>query len=307
MGTAEQELIIEAAIRRRENDGFPLSNMTFAGTELDDEGLALFVKKGIDVEELFLMGTKVSDQGIGLLKHFKQLKVLDVEYTDVTTLGLASLLPNSELTELSLHLSAVSEGGFAVIAQFTGLRSLSITKRYRDLLISYDRAVEPPVDSADLDSLRNLMNLEHLSLRGLPLQNDSLTWLASMHSLQSLDLSNIRASPRALANLALNQALTALQLSNTGLDDETLMHLSDNLALAGIGLANTRVTDAGVFHLAKNSALKSVFAEDVSWSREACEALLKAPMLENAELEINGVPHAFLESVCPTSVWLHPK
>lgn len=100
--------------------------------------------------------------------------------------------------------------------------------------------------------------------------------------------------------------LDFLQLSNTKLDDVTLKLLTDNLLLKVLGLANTLVTSAGAYYLARNSHLEGIFAEDVSWSHEVCALLLNMPSLKDAELNIDGVTHDYLELVCPETVCLHP-
>jgi hypothetical protein len=149
--------------------------------------------------------------------------------------------------------------------------------------------------------------LRLFKLRGLPLQDEELDWIANLTKLHWIDLANTHARASEIFNLAGNPELTELQLSNTDIDDPTLMHLVDHLSIKGISIANANVTSDGVLYLAKHAPLETIFAEDIRWSRKACKALLNMPTLKWAELDSDGVTHNYLMKVGPPSVELHPK
>lgn len=307
MPANEQSSIIEAAIRDRQDRNIPLSCLTFALTDFNDEGLRLLVQTGVPIKQLFLMRSKITDQGMPTLDSFEELSELDISGTSATTRGLHKMARKQTLTDLKLNLEAVVDAGFGVLAQFSSLRKLTINQSYSDAFIHYHRDVGDG-NAMGIEALSALTKLEKLTLRGVPLNANSLEWLSGMSHLKFIDLSNTHANTAALMHLAKNPKLTALYLSNTGLDDQTLKLLVNELRITELGLANTSVTDDGVLYLSQHAPLKTLFAEEVRWSKRACESLFAIPSLEGVELNIDGIPHEFLEELNKKhpSVSLHP-
>jgi len=89
----QQRAIVEKAIRDRIKDRFPLQWMTFALTELDDAGLEIFLEYGIEVENLYLMRTQVTDRGIELVNRFPRLRELDISETATSPTGFGAIEP----------------------------------------------------------------------------------------------------------------------------------------------------------------------------------------------------------------------
>jgi len=305
----KQRRIIEKAIRSRIQDQFPLQFMTFSGTDIDAEGLELFLDYDIDVRELFLMQSKITDEAMIHVNRFPHLEELNIEQTDVTPKGLRSWTPPPCFRSLSLNYTALEPDGWEHLASFTTLTELVISHVYRDPFIRYDRpALHPPIDYG-LQQLSTLRSLRYLAIIDRDIVGTGLICIKGMPHLESIVLDNTRVPADALRILSTCRRLKSLGLSNTGVDDEVLIELADALDIEDIGLANSKVTDRGILHLASKGKLKSIFAEDVSWSKASCEALLSLPTLEWAELEIEGVEHDYLEDLAEKQgkVWLHPK
>ncbi|MBS1724424.1 MAG: hypothetical protein JSS66_15890 [Armatimonadetes bacterium] len=308
MAQTEQLAIIDAAIQDRIDNDIPLSHMTFALTRLTDDGLALYLDRYEAPTKLYLMGCPVTDEGMKLLNRCERLEELGLRWTSITTEGLRQIVDKGHLRKLEMNLEGVRKGGFRVISEFDNLVELSFDVRYGDPFIHYLRESASFEFPDEVQELGNLRSLTHLGLRGFPLAEQGLDWLGRLRELRVLDLSNTQALSKELLHLIGARYLEDLHLSNTSMDDETLLALADHLPLRHLGLANTPVTDAGIRSLVKGGTLRSVFAEDVSWSAEACKELLLMPTLEWAELNVEGVPHEYLEEVARsrTGLWFHP-
>ncbi|MBS1721268.1 MAG: hypothetical protein JST35_12555 [Armatimonadetes bacterium] len=289
--TSEQEKILDRAISASERMGKGQSWLQIKSGNFDDEGVELLLRRGIEPREIGLMHTKVSEQGMGRLGELDGLEELSLYGNEITAQGLASMGVRPGLTRLRIDSSTVIPDNFGVLAQFPSLKHLTIWQ-------------DPESDKEDevaklgpeaLSPLRTLTHLEELTLIGLQLQNDPLDWLSEFSQLRVIKLTGTHAQASALANLVRNPNLTNLDLSDTELDDETLIQLVDHLKIVSLDLDNTRVTSEGALYLADRAPLEAVFAKNLTWSKEACCALLTIPTMQFAELNVNGKLYTY----CP--------
>ncbi|MBV6457284.1 MAG: hypothetical protein HONBIEJF_00392 [Fimbriimonadaceae bacterium] len=292
----KQQLIIVRALEDRIRSRIPVQFMTFAGTEFDNSGLEMFEAYGIDVLGLYLTRSRITNDAMGLLSRFPLLEELHIEETNITSDGLKLWQPNSLVRSLTLSFSTLEPDGWSHLASFTGLQELAIRHEYADPFIAYNRPPLPPSIDSGLLELSSLRNLKVLSVPGRDIEGPGLACVLNMPHLEVIVLDNTRVPAPSLRVLSGCTTLSQLHLSNTGVDDDVLIELADSLDILGISLANTSVTDRGILHLVSKGKLLSIFAEDVSWTQKACDAIFDLPCLEWAELDIDGIEHSYLET-----------
>ena len=115
---------------------------------------------------------KVSDAGLALFKHCKNLAYLGLDGTRVGDEGLKTLPRYPQLQVLWLDNTPITDAGLVQLLPLTKLRTLYL----------------PGTNTAGpgLGELRALPNLTSLSLKGVKLSRDSLKHVAQLEQLESL-------------------------------------------------------------------------------------------------------------------------
>jgi serine/threonine protein kinase len=191
-----------------------------------------------------LYGRKnVTDAGLAHFKGCRQLRVLELAWTDVTDAGLAYFKDCKALTELSLggtrtatrrwgqesvfFETEVSVGGTEVtdagLAYFKDCKDLTI------LSVENTR-----VTDAGLGHFRDCKGLERLILTGTRVTDAGLAHFKDCNNLQVLWLAGTRVTDAALADLASFPSLAELSLDNT------------RVSLAGFNQIRTAMPSCGI-------------------------------------------------------------
>lgn len=103
-----------------------LTSATFAGTDLDDIGLS-YVCNVIDIEDLNLQWTEISDQGLGTLARLPRLACLRLKENDqLTNECIGHLTKLDKLTDLQIHGTSIDQQGLKELARLKNLRYLFI-------------------------------------------------------------------------------------------------------------------------------------------------------------------------------------
>lgn len=153
----------------------------------------------------------VDDRFLAHLRFLKDLALLDLQKTAITSAGMAHLAGLQSLKTLHVHGTQVGDEGLAHLAGLTRLEELWL--------------LDTPVSDTGLVHLKALTNLADLSLGGTRVSDAGLAQLKGLTELESLDLNGTRVTDAGLAEL---KGLTKLR----------------NLSLRG-----TKVTDAGIADL----------------------------------------------------------
>lgn len=90
----------------------PLRNLDLAGTRLGDDGVGI-VARISTLESLDLSGTAVSDRGVRRLAALGRLRYLNLDNTAVSDRGIVALAPLSRLSELNVSNTGVTDDGVA--------------------------------------------------------------------------------------------------------------------------------------------------------------------------------------------------
>jgi hypothetical protein len=106
-----------------------------------------------------------------------------------------------------------------------------------------------PISDADLESIKGLTQLRHLSLYNTKVTDVGLQHLNGLTRLQKLELVNTRITDAGLVNLKRLTRLQYLFLNDTQVTDAGLEHLQGLTQLDTLMLDNTKVTDVGLDRL----------------------------------------------------------
>ena len=112
------------------------------------------------------------------------------------------------------------------------------------------------VTDAGLVHLKDLTNLQSLSLANTQVTDAALVHLKGMTNLQSLSLADTQVTDAALVHLKGMTNLQSLSLANTQVIDAGLLHLKGMASLWDLSLGYTQVTDAGLAHLKEIASLE---------------------------------------------------
>jgi Leucine Rich repeat len=226
----------------------------------------------VDLEQLDLSETRISDIALSNLRSLTSLESLGLSDTQITSTGLESLSKLTRLEQLFLGRTSITDAGIPHLRGMSGLKILSLTEtRVTDkCLVHLGRL--PSLQDLDLtgtqvtgtgfDHLKRLTNLEALRLERTQLTDAGLATLNGLPCLRFLDLCDTRITDSGLANL--NRSLDLddmLNLEGTGITDAGLAFLKER-PLGRLVLARTRVTDDGLNELAGQTQLKELNVRD---------------------------------------------
>ena len=198
------------------------------------------------LEKLTLYRTRISNAGLAQLTALKNLRDLDVRYTRVTTAGvkdLQSRLPgltvlmqesSSRETKRAVDVGMVAGKGEAAVGQW--LTAIGASVSMRD-----GRAVAVGLNSTSITDrelmlLKDLPQLEELSLRDTEISDLGLPNLAGLRALKKLDLSSTSLSDSALNHLKALAGLQSLDLSHTLVEGPGLTALAPLAQLRELNL-----------------------------------------------------------------------
>jgi hypothetical protein len=205
----------------------------------------------------------------------------DVAFADFQPRWLAPILPP----------------GFPYYARVTRARlritnaTISIDQDYVDSFTKSDRVVDglsmlrhlqqldlnnTGIEGRHLKFIRQLPNLETLSL-GFTRTNDTLlAELVGLRNLQALRLNHTQISDDGLAHLKQLTQLKELYLGGTKIGDAGLKHLSGLINLEELDLRETQITDAGLEYLKPLVNLKRLYLARTQTTPEGRSMMRKA-------------------------------
>ncbi|MEO7319112.1 MAG: hypothetical protein ABIZ56_09005 [Chthoniobacteraceae bacterium] len=139
--------------------------------------------------------------------------------------------------------------------------------------------------------LKEVANLQELSLPGVPIEDGDLANIAGLVNLRVLHLEKTPVTDAGLAHLKGLKNLTYLNIYGTQVTDAGLPHLNALANLASLYVFETKVTDAGIAALKqavpKVRVVKGWSAEDIAkLTAKAEEKKMPAPDNKAAEAEM---------------------
>lgn len=259
-----------------------LIGQTLPGGETQDRALDALRKVGAIIERdrqrpgnpviaIDLSFSDVRDKDLEALKAFPDLRILNLrECWGTTEKGLQCLAGLTQLRELDLQKTGVSDEGLKHLEKLTNLQSLSF---YWDLGITdkglrhlqgltalrhLDLSSCSEVTGAGLTHLSNLRNLHYLNLSDTKISDDDLIHLQKFRNLNTLILHYTKISDKGLARLEGLNRLQTLDLSSTDVTDKGLKHLKGLREIRCLNLGGVHIMGEGVEQLQGLSKLRSL-------------------------------------------------
>jgi len=232
-----------------------------------------------DLEKLDLSHTRITDEGMLLLKSAPKIRDLSLFYAEwITDQGMAAIRDWKHLKRLNLRGTRISNLTLEILSRISRLEALDIANTL--------------VTDNGVDHLIPLVSLKELSLGRGRLTNSSLEVLRMLPTLTHLDLSGARPGPpdapgratpgpgipeaslRAMAEL---KELRVLKLGYSSITAQQLRILSSLEKVERLGLEMCpRVNDDAVDELANWKGLKYLDLQHTDVTPARVEALRKA-------------------------------
>jgi internalin A len=221
-----------------------LQRLDLSRTRISDQGLA-YLRSAPDLREVNLSyAEKIGDPAHAIVKHWKQLRRLNLRGTviaDETARSLAAL-PHLE----SLDIAETIVGDF-------GLEALTLAPELKELAIGNIR-----ISELGYQSLRQFANLQHLDLSGgrhrgaTTVTEQGVQAIASLQDLRVLKLGHVRFPPKSMPALKDLSNLEELGLEfSPDVGDDVIPHLVSWQSLRLVDLHGTKVSADGIAELRK--------------------------------------------------------
>ena len=219
-----------------------------------------------DLHTLCFLAVPLKDVQMEHLKHWRQLKRLQLCRTGITDAGLKWIADLGELTSLDIEASQeqmeITDKGTVHIGTLTKLETLEL-KSTR-------------ITDAGLAQLKSLTRLKELCLNAAPLTGAGLERLKGATHLTVLDLFATKTNDEGLQNIKWFPDLTRLELFGTQVTDAGVRHIKGLAELRDLGLMYTNVSDAALEDIASLGKLRRVQLEGTKVTAKGVKKLRKA-------------------------------
>jgi Leucine-rich repeat (LRR) protein len=202
--------------------------------------------KGLKI--LGLEFSNVTDEDLKFVKEIKSLEILCLP-ENITNMGLAQLKELKSLKALYLSGDGVTDEGLAELVETTQLKDVYVRFGGKANLACLSRI-------AKLPSLRY-----HIQLNGAIFKNLALKYFENATSLITLNLPRCRVTETGLSYLSNLTQLESLNLFNTPVNDNGLAHLKSLRSLKKLNIreyagGKSYITDQGMVHIGKIETLE---------------------------------------------------
>ena len=206
----------------------------------------------LDVRQLNLNSTVISDAGLELIIQSKNCQQLDLGQTQCSAAALAQTLPALPLESLSLQAMLLNAEVLQSISNIETLTTLNLA--------------ESNLQDDWLPALNNCMALEHLILYRTNLSGEHLSKLAMPSGLSYLDLSHCPVTTWGIENLQSLHALTSLQLIGVQLESEGFQKLAQ-LPITHLNLSSSSLNRSNLEQLSSMANLREIIVRncDISY------------------------------------------
>jgi len=234
------------------------------------------------LERLDLSHTRISDEGLLLLKSAPRISDLNLYYAEqITDQGMAAIKDWKHLKRLSLRGTRISDGTLEIVSHLTQLEALDIANT--------------PVTDDGLDYLITLTSLKEFSLGRRRLADNLIEVLRLLPTLTYLDLSGPRSADRPdmvfgnrsgesgsmdeKATRAISELkhLRVLKLGYSNISADGLKILRGLIQLEKLGLeVCARIDDDAAAELANWKSLKYLDLQETKVTPKGLDALRRA-------------------------------
>jgi hypothetical protein len=231
-----------------------------------------------DLQSVHIAGPRVTDRALSHLSNVSGLRSLGLGGPQFTGEGLA-YLQRIPLTFFEIEDAGMTPAGYEQLSRLTRLQRLGLFG---------DR-----VTDQSLTAIRDLVDLQTLSLERTSINGRGLTNLKRLHRLEKLFLCSSPADT-GLEHLAGLIKLKHLCLFDTNFDDDDIQHLSSLTNLEYLFLNRTQVCGSRFDALAGLPNLLMISLAETPTTDAALEALSRLPALNALSLQGTQITDAGL-------------
>jgi len=222
-----------------------LEVLAFGGPMVTDEKMVP-IGRLVQLIDLSIGGSEVAE-GLVHLKGLKSLRFLSLQGNrreDIDD-SLRYISGLTELEELNLRETAVSDAGLAHLSGLTKLRKLNLLMN------------RGGISDAGMAHLKNLKSLEEIILPGEGVGDVGLAYLAELESLKSIN-AGVNVTDKGLAAISKMKSLDNLEINSKRVTDAGLAELSRCGHLKSLGIKRSPITDEGLEKLAEIKSLRKL-------------------------------------------------
>jgi len=247
-----------------------LEYLCFAGSMVTDAKM-FQIGRLTSLTQLSIGGSRVG-RGLVHLKGLKSLRYLNLQSLADKDIDkhLTHLSGMTELLELDLRNTAVSDAGLAHLAGLTKLRKLYLRSN----------PATNKITDAGMVHLKNLRALEEIDLPwGDDITDTGFAFLADLDSLKKLNACSNGITDKSMATFAQMKSLEELDLMSRNLTDAGMEKLAKCLHLRCLDLQRSPITDAGLAHLGELKTLRELWIRKTQVTGNGLTVLKELPLL----------------------------
>lgn len=257
------------------------------------------------LEELYLEKIALTGLDLSPFGKLSHLKSLSIQNAGLNSDQLPFLQKLATLTKLTLSENPIDCSFFANLGD-AKLTILGLANTLVDDSCAEVIAGRGELNSLDLGftklsevgvaTLKELKNLDFLTLANLPARNETISSLASLSRLIDLDISGTQVTDGIVAILKNAKKLEQLSLSRTTLSKEELIQLGSLHSLYSLNLSETKTDDDVVTKLTNLNLLGTLSLSKTPITEGSLVSLSRFKYLEDLSLVGTSISQAALEN-----------
>ena len=243
------------------------------------------IGKLTSLEWIRMAGPSITDEYVEALSDLPNLKIVDISNSIITDKSLEMLKTRTGIHTLELQRNLqLSDNAIKLFAEFPNLQTLKIL--YNGF------------SSASLYNLDSLKSVRILDLRGLPVGDDTLMFLADLENLEEIRIRSISVSNEGLAELAKSPKLKTIELQDTSISPGSAESFKEMKSLRSLRIfRGSKFTAEAVEELGILTNLTTLELREVGCNNEALLALKPLTQLKIVEFSELTVDSATMVEV----------
>lgn len=243
-------------------DDFELERLDAKDSKIDDRSLAL-ISNQRNLKLLNLQGTQITDAGVPYLRLLRHLYDLNLSYTKISDEGLKLVGQIPNLAFISLNGDKVTDKGISYL-QNRKLRSILLC----DTGVGDEGAKIlsqiPTINALQMRSCKgvtnvgavnisNLSRMEFLSLENTSITDQGATALSKLTELKELDIGSNKITAGSIRALCRLPNVVRLGLTSTNVTPDWVPYFGKFKSLINLGIPWSPIDDAGLATLASTA------------------------------------------------------
>ena len=264
----------------RKNSGGRIIGIVIESNDLTVGDMQL-IGKLTDLESIRITGPSVNDGYVEAMSGLTKLKSVDIYNSTITDKSLEVLKTLPDISTLLLQRNlGLTDQAVALFAEFPKLQTLKIL--YNGF------------SPTSLFGLQKLTSIRVLDLRGLPIGNDTLMFIAKLENLEEIRIRSGTVTNLGIAQLKKCKKLKIVELQDTDISAGCVEHFREMEDLRYLRIFRCSQFGAeAIGELGVLTNLETLELRDMNCSNEALKALKPLTELKTVEFsELKGVDAA---------------